>query len=96
MYARDGVNTLRESPSTISSLVSLLVLISRLPTNELRVATNAQERIRIDYDSVTMSKNALGICYESSTIFRKGNSWPSFEQFIFSIPIPDRPTNCKN
>ena len=41
MYARDGVVTLRESPSTISSLVSLLVLISRLPTNELRVATNA-------------------------------------------------------
>ena len=41
MYARDVVVTLRESPSTISSLVSLLVLISRLPTNELRVATNA-------------------------------------------------------
>ena len=41
MYARDGVVTLRESPSTISSLVSLLVLISRLPMNELRVATNA-------------------------------------------------------
>ena len=41
MYARDGVVTLRESPSTISSLVSLLVLISRLPKNELRVATNA-------------------------------------------------------
>ena len=72
MYARDGVVALRESPSTISSLVSLLVLISRLPTNELRVATNAQERIRIDYDSVTMSKTALGICYESSTIFRIG------------------------
>ena len=72
MYARDGVVTLRESPSTIPSLVSLLVLISRLPTNELRVATNAQERTRIDYDSVTMSKNALGISYESSTIFRIG------------------------
>ena len=42
MYARGGVVTLRESPSTISSLVSLLVLISRLPTNELRVATNAK------------------------------------------------------
>ena len=70
MYARDGVVTLRESPSTIFSLVSLLVLISRLPTNELRVATNAEERIRIDYDSLTMSKNALGIYYESSTIFR--------------------------
>ena len=73
MYARDGVVTLRESPSTISSLVSLLVLISRLPTNELRVVTNAQERIRIDYNSVTMFKNAfLGVCYESSTNFRIG------------------------
>ena len=71
MYASNGVVTrVRESPSNISSLVLLLVLISRLPTNELRVATNAKERIRIDYDSVTMSKNALGSCYESSTIFR--------------------------
>ena len=41
MYGRDGVVTLRESPSTISSLVSLIVLIIRLPMNELRVATNA-------------------------------------------------------
>ena len=41
MYAHDGVVTLRESPSTIFSLVSLLDLISRLPTNELREATNA-------------------------------------------------------
>ena len=72
MYAREGVVTLRESPSTISSLVLLLVLISRLHTNELRAATNALERIRIYYNSVTMSKNALGICYESSTIFRIG------------------------
>ena len=51
MYARDGVVTLRESPSTISSLVSLLVLISRLPTNVLRVAIrmpkNASESITI-------------------------------------------------
>ena len=48
MYARDGVVTLRESPSTISSLVSLLVLIYQLRMNELRVAMNALERIRID------------------------------------------------
>ena len=41
MYAREGVVTLRESPSTITFLVLLLVLISGLPTNELRVATNA-------------------------------------------------------
>ena len=74
MYAREGVVTLRESPSTIPSLVLLLVLISGLPTNELRVAINALERIRIYYNSVTfiMPKNALGLCYESSTIFRIG------------------------
>ena len=74
MYAHEKVVTLRESPSTISSLVLLLVLISGLPTNELRVATNALERIRIYYNSVTctMSKNALGICYKSSTVFRIG------------------------
>ena len=69
MYARDRVDTLREIPSTISSLVLLLFLISRFPTYELRVATNAYERIRINDDSVTMSKNSLGISYESSTNF---------------------------
>ena len=40
-HARDRVVTLRENLSTISLLVLLLVLISRLPTNELRVAKNA-------------------------------------------------------
>ena len=40
-HARDGVDTLKENPSTISSLILLLILISRFPTNELRVATNA-------------------------------------------------------
>ena len=54
------------------SLVLLFGLMSGFPTNELRVATNAQKRLRIDYDSVTMSKNALGIWYESRTIFRIG------------------------
>ena len=58
-HTRDRVVTLRENPSTIYSLVLLLVLISRLPTNELRVATNAKKRLRIDYGSVTMSKNQL-------------------------------------
>ena len=50
MYARDGVFTLRESPTTISSLVSLLVLISRLRMNELReqrMPKNASESITI-------------------------------------------------
>ena len=71
-HARSGVINLRENPSTISSLVLLLGLISGFPTNELRVATIAQKRLRIDYESVTMSKNALGIRYESSTNFRIG------------------------
>ena len=31
-----------------------------------------QKRPRIDYDPVTISKNALGIWYESRTIFRIG------------------------
>ena len=65
--------------------------------NELRVATNAQKRLRIDYDSVTMSKNALGIWYKSLTTFRIG-------EFVAKVlnsskllsRIPDRPTNCKN
>ena len=33
---------------------------------------NAQKCLRMDYDIVTMSKNALGIWYESRTIFRIG------------------------
>ena len=59
-HVRDGVINLRENPSSISPSVLLLGLISRLPTNELRVAMNAPKRLRIEYDSVTMSKNALG------------------------------------
>ena len=92
-----GVINLRENPSSISSLVLLLGLISRFPTNELRVASNAPKHLRIDYDSVTMSKNALGIWYESRMIFRTG-------EFVAKVlksskllrRIPDRPTNCKN
>ena len=65
--------------------------------NELRVATNAQKCRQIDYDSVTMSKNALGIWYESRTIFRIG-------EFVAKVLnsskllswIPDRLTTCKN
>ena len=96
-HARGGVINLRENPSTISFLVLLLGLISQFPTNELRVAANAQNRLQIDYDSVTMSKNALGFWYKSRTIFRIG-------EFVVKVlnsskllsRIPDRPTNCKN
>ena len=52
-----GLINLRENPSTISSLVLLLGLISRFPTNELRVATNVinnakmpPNRLRFSYD----------------------------------------------
>ena len=55
--------------------------------NELRVATNARKRLRIDYDSVTMSKNALEIWYESRTIFlNREIRGQSFEQFITFEP----------
>ena len=91
-----GVIYLRENPSTISSLVLLLGLISRFPTNKLRVATIAEKRLRIDYDSVTMSRNALGIWYESRTIFRIG-------EFVAKVlnsskllsRIPNRPTKLQ-
>ena len=71
-------------------MVLLLGFISRFPTNELRVAKNAQKRIRIDLDSVTTSKNALGIWYVSCTIFRIG------EFVVLNSRILDRPKNCKN
>ena len=72
-------------------------LISRFPTNELRMPKTMQKRPRIDYDSVTISKHALGIWYESRTIFRIG-------EFVAKVlnsskllsRVPDRPTNCKN
>ena len=66
-----------------------------IPTNELRVATNAQKRLRIDYDSVTISKNALGDRYESQTNFRIGEFVAKVlnSSKLFSR-IPDRPTNC--
>ena len=69
LHARGGVINLWANPSTISSLV---LLLGAIPTNELRAATIAPKRLRIDYDSVTMSKNTLGIWYESRTIFRIG------------------------
>ena len=80
-HARGGVINLRENPAAISSLVLLLGLISRFPTNELRVAFIAPKRLRIDYDSVTMSKNALGICYDFSNRGIRGQSFEQFKTF---------------
>ena len=99
-YMREYVINLRENPSTISSLVLLFGLISRFPTNELRVATNAinnaktpPNRLRFSYDIQECLRN----WYESRTIFRIG-------EFVAKVlnsskllsRIPDRPTNCKN
>ena len=54
--------------------------------DELRVDRNAQKRLRIDYDSVTMSKNGLGILYQSRTIVRIGE----FVVKVLNSSIPDR------
>ena len=57
---------------------------------------NAQKRLRIDYDSVTMSKNALGIWYESLTIFRIGEFVAKdLNSSKLLSRIPDRPTNLQ-
>ena len=65
----------------ISSLVLLLVFIFRFPMNELRVAMNAEKRLIIDNDSVTISKNA-SLCSEfvmnQARFFEWENSWPKF------------------
>ena len=97
MYARDGVVTLRESPSTISSLVSMLVLIFRLPTNEsessyecLRTHPN---RLRFSYNVKECIRNLLRINHDFSN---RGIRGQVLNRSNFLIPIPDRPTNCKN
>ena len=46
-HARDGIVTLRKNPFTISSLVLLFILISQVPTKELRVPRNASKSITI-------------------------------------------------
>ena len=57
---------------------------------------NARKRLRIDYDSVTMSKNALGIWYESRKIFR---IWEFVAKVLNSSKllsrIPDIPTDLQ-
>ena len=39
---------------------------------------NTYEFLRIYYDSVAMPRHALRICYELTTIFGIGSSWPKF------------------
>ena len=53
--------------------------------------------LRIDFDSVTMSKNALGIWYESRTILRIGEfAAKVLNSSKLMSRISNRPTNCKN
>ena len=73
------------NPSAISSLVLLLGLISRFPTNELRVATNAQNnaktppnRLRFSYDIQECLRNLVRITHDFSN---RGIRCQSFEQF---------------
>ena len=68
-----------------SPLIPLLIFSVPNPTNRLRMHPNrlrfsydVQERIRIDQDSVTVSKNALRTCYELAPDFFIGSSWPKF------------------
>ena len=86
-----GVINLRENPSTISSLVLLLGLISRFPANELRVAIIAQKtppnRLRFSYDVQECHRNLVRI---GEFVAKVLNSSKLLSQ------IPDRPTNCKN
>ena len=73
MYARDGVVTVRENPSTISSLVLLLVLISRLPTNELRVAI---------YECLIPLFHTGSESHELQRIDKYLDSWQTRSQFV--------------
>ena len=74
--AREDVVTLRENPSTISSLVLLLVFVSLFPTNELRVATNTSESITIHFVQIKNNYSNGGIPGQS------------FEQFKIFVPNP--------
>ena len=52
--------------------------------------TNTYEFLPIYYDSVTMPKNALRICYELIMIFGIGSLWPTFwtiQNFCNEFPI---------
>ena len=79
---------IRENPSTISSLVFLLCLISRFPTNELRVATNAQNnaktppnRLRFSYDNQECLRNLVRIKHDFSNWGIHGQSFEQFKTF---------------
>ena len=95
-HARDWVINLREYLYYLF-LGFIAWLNLPIPHKWAKSSYEHPKRLRIDYDSVTMSKNALGIWYESRTIFRIG-------EFVAKVlnsskllsRIPDRPTNCKN
>ena len=80
-----------KNPSAISSLVLLLGLISRFPTNELRVATNAQNnanppppppsRLRFSYDIQECLRNLVRITHDFSNRGIRGQSFEQFKTF---------------
>ena len=97
-HARDGVFNIRENSSTISSFVLLLGLISRLPTNELRVATNAKnasESItiqlrcpRISYDAQECPRNLVRTTHDFSNRGIRGQSFlGTVQNFWAEFPI---------
>ena len=85
---RETVINLRENPFAISSLVLLLGLISRFPTNELRVATNVQNnaktppnRLRFSYDIQECLRNLVQITHDFSNRGIRGQSFDQFKTF---------------
>ena len=75
------VINLKENLSTICFLVLLLVFISQFPTNELRVATNAHKRLRIDYDVQECLRNLVRNMHNFSNQGIRGQSFEQFKTF---------------
>ena len=69
---------------------SLACFLSPESAMELRTPTNASESIRIDLDSVTLSKNPLRTCYELPTnylrLINRGICGQSFEHLKTLAP----------
>ena len=84
-FSFSWVINLRENPSAISSFVLLLGLISRFPTNELRVATNVQnnrpDRLRFSYDIQECLRNLVRITHDYSNRGIRGQSFEQFKTF---------------
>ena len=88
----------RENPSTISSLVLLLGLFSRFPTNELRVATNAQKtppsRLRFSYNVKECLRNLVRITHNFSNRGIRGQSFEQNSRLTYELQ--ELTTDCAN